>query len=265
MIGPMDSKKQQQQSARRKQEDMALNRLLIWFAIAIGYEALVLLVKRFYVNFRTTDFEINLALGLGAVFGVFQWVGLALAAGAAVWLVISKKRGKPWVKPAILTAVLFVLWFTAVVTYRFGYSGGVDLLGIVAPAAAILSMIYYLYQREFFCNAVIAGCGIFCLWLYRRYFQVHPNVIRAGYVLAWVLLAAAAAVFWKLSQSGGKWNKHRVFPEKISYVPAYATCGLTAAVLAAALIGGSAAAFYAIFVLVIWLFCMAVYYTVRLM
>lgn len=261
----MESKKQQQQSARRKQEDMALNRLLIWFAIAIGYEALVLLLKRFYVNFRSTDFEINLVLGLGAVFRVFQWAGLVLTVASAVWLVLSRKQGRPWVRPAVLTAVLFVLWITMTVTYRFGYSGGVDLLGAVAPAAAVLAMVYYLYQREFFCNTVITGCGILCLWLYRRYFQAHPNVIRAGYVLGWVLLAAAAVVFWKLSQSGGKWKKYRVFPDKISYVPAYATCGLTAAVLAAALIGGGAAAFYAIFVLVIWLFCMAVYYTVRLM
>lgn len=261
----MESKKQQQQSARRKQEDMALNRLLVWFAIAIGYEALVLLLKRFYVNFRTTDFEIDLAVGLAAVFGVFQWAGLVLAAAAAVWLVLSRKQGKPWVKPAILTAALTVLWITVFVTYRFGSGGGMDILGAVAPVAAVLAMVYYLYQREFFCNTVIAGCGILSLWFYRRYFQDHPNMVRAGYVLGWVLLAAAVVVFWKLSQNDGKWKKYRIFPADISYIPAYATCGLTAAVLAAALIGGSTAAFYAIFVLVIWLFCLAVYYTVRLM
>lgn len=265
MIEPMERKKQLQQSARRKQEDMALNRLLIWFAIAIGYEALVLLLKRFYVNFRATDFEIDLAVGLSAVFGVFQWVGLALAAAAAVWLVLSRKQGRPWVKPAVLTAVLLVLWATVFITYRFGHNGGTDLLGAVSPVAAVLAMVYYLYQREFFCNTVISGCGIFCLWLYRRFFQFHPNMIRAGYVLGWLLLAAAVVVFWKLSQNGGKWKQYRIFPDKISYVPAYATCGLTAIVLAAALIGGAAVAFYSIFVLVIWLFCMAVYYTVRLM
>lgn len=261
----MESKKQQQQSARRKQEDMALNRLLIWFAVAIGYEALVLLLKRFYVNFRATDFEMDLSLGLITVFRVYQWLGLVLAAAAAVWLVLSRKQGRPWVRPAILTAALFVLWATVFITYRFGYSGGMDLLGAVAPVAAVLAMVYYLYQREFFCNTVITGCGILSLWLYRRYFQFHPTAIRVGYVLAWVLLAAAAVVFWKLSQSGGQWKKFRIFSAKISYVPAYVTCGLTAASLAAALIGGAAAAFYAIFVLVIWLFCMAVYYTVRLM
>lgn len=264
MIGSMESKKQQQQSARRKQEAVALNRLLIWFAIAIGYEALVLLIKRYYVNFSGTDLSITIASALSTVFHALQFVAPVLTIAAAVWLVMCKKKGKPLAKPAILTAALFALWFTAFVTYRF-FGSGVDLLGVVAPAAAILSMIYYLYQREFFCNTVITGCGILCLWLYRRYFQNHPNVIRVGYVLAWVLLAAAAVVFWKLSQDEGKWKKYRVFPADISYLPAYATCGLTAAVLAAALFAGATVAFYAIFVLVIWLFCLAVYYTVRLM
>lgn len=264
MIGSMESKKQVQ-SARRKQEAVALNRLLIWFAIAIGYEALVLLIKRYYVNFSGTDLGITIAVALSKVFFVLQFLAPALAAAAAVWLVMCRRKKEPLTKPAILTAALFALWFTVFVTYRFGFNGGVDLLGIVAPAAAILSMIYYLYQREFFCSAVIAGCGILCLWLYRRYFQDHPNVIRAGYVLAWVLLAAAAVVYWKLSQSGGKWKKYRIFPADTSYLPAYATCILTAAVLAAALFAGATVAFYAIFVLVIWLFCLAVYYTVRLM
>jgi len=45
----------------------------------------------------------------------------------------------------------------------------------------------------------------------------------------------------------------------------YLTCGIVAAVLAAALILGTAAAYYLIFVMVAWLFVMAVYYTVKLM
>lgn len=259
----MESKKQMQ-SARRKQEAVALNRLLIWFAIAIGYEALVLLIKRYYVNFSGTDLGITIASALSTIFSVLQFVAPVLAIAAAVWLVMCKRKGKSLTKPAILTAVMVALWFTVFVAHRF-YSNGVDLLGVVAPAAAILSMIYYLYQREFFCSAVISGCGILSLWLYRRYFPDHPNAIRAGYVVAWVLLAAAVVVLWKLSQNGGKWKKYRVFPEDISYLPTYATCGLTAAVLAAALLAGTTVAFYAIFVLVIWLFCLAVYYTVRLM
>lgn len=258
----MENKKQQQ-SARRRQEDAALNKLLIWFGIAIGYEAVVLLLKRFYVNFRGAG-EASFALGLAQVFQVLQWVAPVLAVAAAVWTVMSQRGGKAVRVPAICTGALFALSFTVIVTYRF-YSNGVEVLSLVAPVIAILALIYYLYQREFFCNALFTGGGILSLWLYRRYYSSHPARILAGFVVGWMLLALVAALARKLSGNGGRWKKWQMFPEKTSYVPTYATCGVTALTMAAAMLGGASVAYYAIFVLVIWLFCMAVYYTVRLM
>lgn len=256
-------KKKQQESVRRRQEDAALNKLLIWFGIAIGYEAVVLLLKRFYVNARSES-EVGFALGLHQIFSVLQWVAPVLAVAAAVWTVTSWRGGKPVRAPAICTGVLLALSLTVILTYRF-YSNGVETLGVVAPAAAILALIYYLYQREFFCNTLITGGGILCLWLYRRYYSGSPARILAGFIVGWVLLALAVLLAWKLSESGGKWKRWQVFSSKTSYVLTYVTCGVTALTMAAAMLGGGAVAYYAIFVLVIWLFCMAVYYTVRLM
>lgn len=256
-------KKKQQQSAKRRQEDAALNKLLIWFGIAIGYEAIVLLLKRFYVNVRGAG-EISFALGLSKVFGVLQWVAPILTIAAAVWTVMSRRSGKSVRVPAICTGALFALSFTVILTCRF-YSNGVEVLGVVAPVTAILALIYYLYQREFFCNTLFTGGGILSLWLYRRYYSSHPARILAGFIVGWVLLALVALLARKLSESGGKWKKWQVFPSKTSYLPTYVTCGVTALTMAAAMLGGAAVAYYAIFVLVIWLFCMAVYYTVRLM
>ena len=45
----------------------------------------------------------------------------------------------------------------------------------------------------------------------------------------------------------------------------YLTCAIVAAAVAAALVLGTAAAYYLMFALVAWLFIMAVYYTVKLM
>lgn len=257
----MEEKKQK--SVRRKQEETALNKLLIWFGIAIGYEAIVLLLKRFYVNFRNEG-ELAVASALQYMLRVLQWVGPVLMVGALVWLVMNRRQGKPIQVPAICAAALFALSVTAILAYRF-FSTGVDILGVVAPVAAILALIYYLYQREFFCNTLFAAGGILSLCLYRRYYANHPTRIVICFILGWVLLALAAFLAWKLSKSGGKWKSWRVFSAKTSYVPTYVTCGLTALTMLAALAGGAAVAFYAIFVLVIWLFCMAVYYTVRLM
>lgn len=258
----MENKKQRQ-SARRKQEDAALNKLLIWFGIAIGYEAIVLLLKRFYVNVRGAG-EIDFALGLAQVFSVLQWVAPILTVAAAVWAVMSRRSGKPVRVPVICTGALFALSFTVILTYRFN-GNGVELLGVVAPVTAVLALVYYLYQREFFCNTLFTGGGILCLWLYRRYYSHRPAYVLAGFIVGWALLILVALAARKLSESGGKWKQRQVFPAKTSYLPTYITCGLTALTMAAAMVGGAAVAYYAIFALVIWLFCMAVYYTVRMM
>lgn len=256
-------KKKQQQSAKRRQEDAALNKLLIWFGIAIGYEIVALLLKRFYVNVRGAG-EVSFALGLAHVFGVLQWVAPILTIAAAVWAVLNRRSGKSIQVPAICAGGLFALSFTVILAYRF-YSNGVEVLGVVAPVTAVLALIYYLYQREFFCNTLFTGGGILSMWLYRRYYSSHPARILAGFIVGWVLLALVALLAWKLAQNGGKWKEWEVFPAKTSYVPTYVTCGVTALTMAAAMLGGAAVAYYAIFVLVIWLFCMAVYYTVRMM
>lgn len=260
MVVLMENNKQQ---ARRKQEDVVLNKLLVWFGLAIGYEAIVLLLKRFYINFRS-EREIYFAVGLTYVFEVLQWVGPVLTLAALVWLIYARRQGKPLKVPAICTASLLALSFTVVLAYQFS-TNGVDFLSAVAPAAAIFALIYYLYQRDFFCNALFTAGGILSLWLYRRFYAAHPTAITLGFVLGWLLLAAVVYLAVCLSRQKGKWKKHQLFPKNTSYLPTYVTCGVTALTMVSAMIFGSAAAYYAIFVLVIWLFCMAVYYTVRMM
>lgn len=255
----MENSKQQ---ARRRQQDEALNKLLIWFGVAIGYEAVVLLIRRFFINFRAS--EAGVFDFLTGAFLVLQWAAPVLTAAALVWLVLCWRRKAALRAPAICAAAMFALWMTALLACRYG-SSGVDLLGAAAPAAAILALVYYLYQRDFFCNTIFSAGGILSLWLYRRYYQDHPNAILAGFILGWVLLAAAAFLAWKLSESKGKWKGRQLFPPKTSWTPTYMTCAIAALTMAAAMIGGATVAFYAIFVLVVWLFCMAVYYTVRMM
>ena len=62
-----------------------------------------------------------------------------------------------------------------------------------------------------------------------------------------------------------KLGKLTLMPPKTRYFPTYITCVLGVVALAVALLLGSTVAYYLIFVMVAWLFCMAVYYTVRMM
>ena len=258
----MENSKQQM---RRKKEDAALNKLLIWFGVAIVYEVIALLLKRFYINFRSNSTaEVYFAYGLSRVFSVLQWILPILTVAAVVWLVLNKRSGKAVRAPLLCTGLGVLLSFTVILAYRF-IDTCVMILGVVAPVMAVLALVYYLYQREFFCNTILVGGGIFSLWVYRRFYQLHPRWITAGFVLGWVLLAAAVVLAWKLSQTKGKWKNRMIFSQKTSYVPTYLTAGITALALLAALLFGSSVAYYAIFVLVTWLFCLAVYYTVRMM
>lgn len=140
-------------------------------------------------------------------------------------------------------------------------------LTILVPLAAVLAMVYYLFQRDFFCIALISAGGIFSLQLYRKLFFTHPFRIRCGFVLGFVLLAAAAVLFilFQCKKSALPSQVQRFLSKDTNYPLLYITCALNAVLLALTLVLGGTAAYYLLFVLVGWLFVMAVYYVVKLM
>ena len=266
MVIFMEKSRQEKKELRRRQEDAALNRLLIWFGAAIVYEAVALLLKRFYLNIDGTNLaEINFASALFNVFQVLQFAAPVLTVLAVIWYLLSRRKGQRGRLPMVCAWVLAAVSVTAVASARFYDGGGVEALGVVAPVTAVLALIYYLYQKEFFCNTVLTGAGFIALLVYRRSYLNHPRMIYFGFALVWIGLAAAVVLAWKLSQTNGRWNKRQIFSSKTSYVPTYLTAAFTALTLVAALAFGSTVAYYAIFALVTWLFCLAVYYTVRMM
>lgn len=131
----MENSKQQM---RRKKEDAALNKLLIWFGVAIVYEVIALLLKRFYINFRSNSTaEVYFAYGLSRVFSVLQWILPILTVAAVVWLVLNKRSGKAVRAPLLCTGLGVLLSFTVILAYRF-FDTGVMILGVVAPVMAVL-------------------------------------------------------------------------------------------------------------------------------
>lgn len=140
-------------------------------------------------------------------------------------------------------------------------------LTVLVPVVAVLAMIYYLFQRDFFCITVISAGGILSLQLYRKMFFLHPTWIRCGYALAFLLLLAAIIVL-VLAQRGKRpmpLNIDKLIPQDSNFLLLYITCALVAVLLNLTLIFGGGAAYYLLFVLVAWLFITAVYYIVKLM
>lgn len=258
------SEQQGKRVQRRKQEDAAFNRMLLWLTGAVGVELLSLLVRRLYVNFSLTDIGVGIASALNTFFGVFRFAGIVLVIVGCVWCVLTYRKKGKMVLPLACTGAVLWLWVAAVLCYTF-YDTGVSILCFLPAIGAVLIAVFFLYQREFFWNVVLGGMGIAALWVFRQIYMEHPRMTYCGFAVVWVVAALAALAAFRLRKRNGKLGSLRVLPADAGYLPIYLSCALVAAALVAALILGVSAAYYLLAALAGWLFCLAVYYTVKLM
>lgn len=253
-------------AAQRKQEDASLNRVLIWFGGAVVAEALMLLVRRFYLNYTVK--EIMLAYHLEKVIHTLIYVGAAGFAVSLVWAIVAAKLHKSAALPHALTVIFALTGVFSKVTWQYR-DGGVNLICVLIPVATILALVYYLYQRECFLSIVLSSAGVLGLWIYRRANGGHTAVVY-GYlaVLAAVLVAAVLLTLVMQKKHGSvvwRGKPVAVFSRNAAYVPVYVTAGIVAVALAAGVAAGMAVAYYLMLGLVAWIFVLAVYFTVRLM
>lgn len=253
---------------RSRKEDAVLNRVLIWFGAAVVAEFIMLLLNRFYINYTTASAEILFASTLTKILWPVSLVALVGAAACAAWYLSRSKIGGKTGLPFVLGWVCLAVSVCFGITHWFRATGVQFLLGAV-PVVAVMALVYYLYQREFFTVTVLSAVGILGLWIIRKSNEGH-SVLVYGYVAAAaVALLLAVLLFRVLQKNGGVLvrgeREFQVFPSGANYGMLYLSCGVVAAVLIAACFLGTAVAYYLIFALVAWLFVMAVYYTVKLM
>jgi len=245
---------------RRSEEDAVFNRMLLCLLGAVIAEVVILLVKRFYVDIVS----INVASALMVFFQIFQFAGVVLGIAGIIWCVLWKKNGKKVNLPVVLTVVMFGLWIISLFAY-YMFADGLRILMILPAVAGVLILVFFLYQRAFFVNAILTGGGLAALWLYRQYYMNHPAAMILCFVAGLVVLVLAAVLFWPLRKNDGKLGKLRVMPEGSDYMVGWLTCAVVAVTMVLALLLGATVAYYLIFVLVAWLFCQAVYFTVKMM
>ena len=251
-----------QREERRRQEDIALQRGLLWVAGAIVLEALLMAVNRYYINYYLTDWEIGLA---GIISGILSFLRYAApiaaiaALGCTLWRLKSGKRYGP---ALVVSLALGAVAVCAHVIIKF-QGPGLSMLFWLVVAWAVLALVYYIYQREFFVAATACGMSVLALWFVR---YDSAGLAEAVLVLA-AIAVVTAAVVWMKKNNGTLPGKPaiRFLPEGTNYAVALATCAASLAAPIAALILGGTAAYYLIFVMVAWLFALFVYYTVKLM
>ena len=255
--------KKEQQIQRAKQEDAILTKALWWIVGAVVLEALLLLLNQVYSHY--TPAQIQLAVALRSVF-----TGLAIALPICfvlllIWAVKAHKSEKHAGLSAALAIIVLALAACAVIIRVFDESG-IRLLYVAVPAVAVLALIYYLYQREFFFAAVLSALGLLGVKVVPYHFG-FPAIAYGYAVVLGVALVGAVVVFRVMQAAGGKLrlkgNWVEVLPKSANYVLLYVTCAVVAVVVIAALVLGALTLLYG--VLVAWLLILAVYYTVRLM
>ena len=163
----------------------------------------------------------------------------------------------------MLAAACGALAVCAHVSLAFQDSG-IKMLFLLVPAWAGLALIYYLYQREFFLAACAVGMSILGLWFVR-----YGGARREALLTLAGIAVVCAAALW-LKKTGGAVSRPdgsqvQFVSKAASYPLVLVSCLASLVAVSAAMVLGSTAAYYLIFVMVAWLFALLVYYTVKLM
>lgn len=255
------SDKKKNISAQNRHEDEVLNRALLWIGGAAILILFLLFLNRFYVNYRTT--EINLAAGLAKALPIITGIALAGCVAGILLALNARKQGRSMKWWTALAVLFGGLALCGGLTWRFHGTAVQFLCGLVL-AVAVLALVYYLFQHEFFIISVCSAVGITGLWLIRQ--ETSHTVILYGFLLCAALFLLAAALLTRtLQKNGGEWKGRRLLSKKAAYSMVYLTCAIVAVLLIAALALGINLAYYLMFPAVGWLVVMAVYFTVKLM
>ena len=254
----MDKK---QREARRQQEDIALQRGLLWVVGAVVLEALLVLLNRFYFH-ADLETEVNIYLGLHEVLRVMRMAAPVAVVVALVWTAWQLKQQKKFMLPLVVTAACGAVSVCSHVVIK--YRGpGVSMLFWLVIGWAVLAMVYYIYQHEFFLGACACGMSVLALWFVRYGASGRPETIL---ILA-AIIAVTAASLWLKKSDGALPGPTTVqfLPQKTNYSVLLVTCLASLAAVLVALAAGGTVAYYLIFVMAAWLFALFVYYTVKLM
>ena len=261
----MDKNVKQTRAAKAKAEEAALNRILCWVTGGAVLEFLMLLLNRYWVNYRVS--EIMLWVRLHTVIKVVAFVALAAAAGAFAWWRSTYKAGKNVNLPATACVTLAGVSVGSFATWFFD-DLGVQVMYILVPVAVGLALIYYLYQREFFLLACQSAVGLLGVWICSQWLDGPRELVCYLYAVAAALVILASAYLcYKLQAGKGvlEWEerKWKIFPREVNYTFLYVGAALAILTLICAVLGLSQMILYG--VSVAWLLAMAVYYTVKLM
>lgn len=252
--------KKQREEALRREEDLALQRGLLWVGIAILLEAFLFFVNRYGYHYEATSSGVAMAEGVRSMLAVLRLVGPVVGVAGFALAVLKKNSPKGAWFPMI-GVMGFVLMVCGHTVLAF-QSSGVRMLNILVAMVGGLGLAFYLYQRELFLPAlscVVAAAG---MW-YTRYDGKLEAAVCAG-VIALILVVSLLLKKGEGTLTLGGQELY-FLPAKANFPLTLGVSALALALLAVALVVGGAVAYYLLFVVAAVLFALLVYYTVKMM
>lgn len=252
----------QKHAEREKQENKTLSRIFYVFFLCLAAECYLFLVYRGYAWG-----SVGSVLAWHKVLTVLTWAGLAALVVGAVGAFLKRQDRKLrnimlWVA-GVGAFFLISGW---IVTRFFTNGAGVTAMCILVPIAAVLALVYLLYQHECALSTAILSGAMFSVWLRgaSAASAAWGVAVMAGCIVVAVLLAVILFLADKARKQNGKLFGVRVFSADCDYRILYAVLAVAlAAVLLATFL--PAIAYYTMWALGVLLFAELVFYTTKLM
>ena len=214
-------------------------------------EMYLLVVSRFYTNGTADQMLAWYDRYLFYVMGV----GAVLLVAGVVCAVLWKADKKKLVS-ALSLAAFGAFFGLSALLFRWSMSM-LTLFTVVVPVVMLMGIVWSLYDRECALSLTILGTTIIALWICRKQLSsMYLGTYVKIFAVVYILVLVAAVLLVKLGKLG------KLLPAKAPHLPVYAACGLSVAAMLAALFS-TTLAYYAIWVLAIVVFALAVYYTVK--
>lgn len=247
--------------------DYVTNKVLLVFTLAlVGVLSLMFIYR--LLNYGST---FMMGYTILRVSGILSVPGMAL--GIVLWL-YERRTGKntefKMIKGANILFFFLACGVCVAFILKFDYITAIKVLYVLIPASAVIYLIFYVYQPEFFIITLVSCVGGIGLWAMHRamsgLYAAYAPVIFALIVL--FSIGASALTFGLMRNKGllkiGK-KSYEVFERnsRSSYV--YLASAVSTLFSAAALICGATTAYYLMFGIFGYLFIMGIYFTVKLM
>jgi len=255
-----NAQKRASKAERRKQQDALTFRITLVVIAAFVFVFAVKVLENMF----------NAASTSWATFHFFCVVGIIGAAlivlGIFLLIVNIVRRGKIGSAPLQCIVAGIILGYTGYTIYTMGVHG-FRLITFLYPVCAVLFLVYYIFQKEFFLISLMTAASAFLLY------GISHTLSGTTATILICLLAAVCVVIALLCQpirrKDGMLTTRkegiRVFGPKAIYTPVYISCAVVIVVSLVGMLVGSLVAYILMFVMIAYFIAMAVYYAIKML